>query len=60
MDISRQEFLDEFSYREIAKETILRDLLTRNKANQQIIEDFHSKKRRIQNKLKNGLSGRTS
>jgi hypothetical protein len=37
MDINRQELLDEFSYREIAKDTILRDLLTRNKANQQVI-----------------------
>lgn len=56
MDISRQEFLDEFSLREAAREGILRDLMGRNKANQQMILDFHNKKRRIQHKLKSGVS----
>jgi hypothetical protein len=57
MEINRAEFLEEASCGEVGREALLRELLTRNKANEHTIRDFHARKRRIQNKLRNSLEG---
>lgn len=54
MDVSRQDFLQDYALAgETEKDEFLRDLLAKNKANQQIIQEWQARRRKIQNKIKN-------